>query len=46
MAESFLFEKDGPITTLTFNQPGRRNCMNHEVMREMEGLIRRVRDDP
>ncbi|HEV3113704.1 MAG TPA: enoyl-CoA hydratase/isomerase family protein [Candidatus Binataceae bacterium] len=46
MSETFLFEKDGPITTLTFNQPRRRNCMNHEVMREMEGLIARVRDDP
>lgn len=45
MSEAFLFEKDGPVTTLTFNQPRRRNCMNHEVMREMEGLIRRVRDD-
>jgi enoyl-CoA hydratase/carnithine racemase len=45
MSETFLFEKDGPITTLTFNQPRRRNCMNHEVMGEMEGLIRRVRDD-
>jgi len=45
MSNSFLFEKDGPITTITFNQPGRRNCMNHDVMREMEGLIRQVRDD-
>lgn len=46
MSSSFLFEKDGPITTVTFNQPRRRNCMNHDVMREMEGLIRQVRDDP
>lgn len=45
MSEAFLFEKEGPITTLTFNQPQRRNCMNHAVMREMEDLIRRVRDD-
>ena len=45
MAETFLFEKEGPITTITFNQPDRRNFMNHEIMREMEGLIRRVRDD-
>jgi enoyl-CoA hydratase/carnithine racemase len=45
MEEAFLFEKDGPITTITFNRPERRNCMNHDVMREMEGLIRRVRDD-
>jgi enoyl-CoA hydratase len=45
MSEAFLFEKDGSIATITFNQPRRRNCMNHEVMREMEGLIRQVRDD-
>ena len=45
MTATFLFEKEGPITTLTFNQPEHRNFMNHEVMREMEELIRRVRDD-
>ena len=45
MSATFLFEKEGPITTLTFNQPEHRNFMNHEVMREMEELIRRVRDD-
>jgi enoyl-CoA hydratase/carnithine racemase len=45
MAETFLFEKEGPITAITFNQPARRNFMNHEVMAEMEGLIRRVRDE-
>jgi len=43
--ESFLFEKDGPITTITFNRPERRNCMNREVMAEFERLIRDVRDD-
>lgn len=45
MTASFLLEKEGPITTLTFNQPARRNFMNHEVMREMEELICSVRDD-
>jgi enoyl-CoA hydratase/carnithine racemase len=45
MSATFLFEKEGPITTLTFNQPEHRNFMNHEVMREMEELIRKVRDD-
>jgi enoyl-CoA hydratase len=45
MADTFLFEKAGPITTITFNQPEHRNFMNHEIMREMEGLIRQVRDD-
>jgi enoyl-CoA hydratase len=42
---NFLFEKNGPITTITFNRPERRNCMNREVMAEFERLIRDVRDD-
>jgi enoyl-CoA hydratase/carnithine racemase len=45
MPGNFLFEKDGPITTITFNRPERRNCMNREVMAEFERLIRDVRDD-
>lgn len=44
MPENFLFDLDGPIATITFNRPERRNCMNHEVMRELEQLILRVRD--
>jgi enoyl-CoA hydratase/carnithine racemase len=42
---NFLFEKDGAITTITFNRPERRNCMNREVMAEFERLIQQVRDD-
>lgn len=41
----FLFRKSGPITTIAFNRPERRNCMNREVMAEFERLIRDVRDD-
>jgi hypothetical protein len=44
-SENFLFEKDGPVTTITFNRPERRNCMNREVMAEFERLVHRVRDD-
>jgi enoyl-CoA hydratase/carnithine racemase len=44
MAENFLFDIDGPIATITFNRPERRNCMNREVMTEFEDLIMRVRD--
>jgi enoyl-CoA hydratase len=43
--ENFLFEKDRSISTITFNRPERRNCMNREVMAEFERLIHRVRDD-
>jgi enoyl-CoA hydratase len=45
MAENFLFETAAPVTTITFNRPERRNCMNREVMLEFEQLILRVRDD-
>ncbi|HVB78345.1 MAG TPA: enoyl-CoA hydratase/isomerase family protein [Candidatus Binataceae bacterium] len=43
--ENFLFGKDGPVTTITFNRPERRNCMSREVMAEFERLVQRVRDD-
>ena len=45
MLENFLFAKDGPISTITFNRPERLNCMNREVMLELEGLLKDVRDD-
>jgi enoyl-CoA hydratase len=45
MPEDFLFEKDGPITTITFNRPERRNCMNRQVMFDLEDLLRDVRND-
>ena len=46
MADHFLYEKDGAGTTITFNRPERRNCLNQEVMNELEGLLRNVRNDP
>ena len=45
MAENFLYEKDGVVTTITFNRPERRNCMNPEVMTELEKLVLDVRND-
>ena len=45
MPENFLYEKDGPVTTITFNRPERRNCMNRQVMLELEDLLREVRND-
>ena len=45
MADNFLYEKDGPVTTITFNRPERRNCLNHEVMTELENLLLDVRND-
>src|ERR1700684_2932049 len=45
MSEDFLYEKDGPLTAITFNRPERRNCMNRQVMFELEDLLRDVRND-
>src|SRR5580700_11408753 len=45
MSENFLYEKDGPVTTITFNRPERRNCMNRPVMTELEDRLREVRND-
>ena len=44
-ASNFLFHKDGAITTITFNRPERRNCLNEEVILEFENLLQKVRDD-
>lgn len=43
---SFLLTKDGPIATLTFSRPEKRNPLNVEVLLEMEALLHTVRDDP
>ena len=45
MPEDFLFENNGPVTTITFNRPERRNCMNRQVMTELEDLLRDVRNN-
>jgi enoyl-CoA hydratase/carnithine racemase len=44
MPDNFLLETDGPVSTITFNRPERRNCMTLEVMLDFERLIHRVRD--
>ena len=45
MADNFLYEKNGARTTITFNRPERRNCLNPQVMNELEDLLREVRND-
>jgi enoyl-CoA hydratase/carnithine racemase len=44
MPEYFLIESDGPVTTITFNRPEKRNGLNGPVMAELEELIHGVRD--
>jgi enoyl-CoA hydratase len=45
MPANFIVHKQGPITTITFNRPERRNCLNEEVILEFEKLLQDVRDD-
>jgi enoyl-CoA hydratase len=45
MPSNFIFEKSGPITTITFSRPERRNCLNEEVIFDFEKLLHTVRDD-
>ena len=45
MPKNFLFDKNGAIATITFNRPERRNCLDGEVLSELEELVRGVRDD-
>ena len=45
MPRNFIFEKQGPITTITFSRPERRNCLNEEVILDFEKLLHLVRDD-
>ena len=45
MASNFIIEKDGPVTTIKFSRPERRNCLNQEVILEFERHLQAVRDD-
>lgn len=42
--EFFLYERDGPIATITFNRPEKRNGLDTRVMLELESLVHLVRD--
>lgn len=43
--EYFLWEQDGPIATITFNRPEKRNGLDPLVMLEFESLVYRARDE-
>jgi enoyl-CoA hydratase/carnithine racemase len=45
MTSNFAFASDGPITTITFNRPERRNCLDRDVILEFERHLQAVRDD-
>ncbi len=42
----FRWQTDGPVATITFDRPDKRNGLDLAVMLEFESLIHRVRDDP
>jgi enoyl-CoA hydratase/carnithine racemase len=42
--EHFLWRLDGPIATITFNRPHKRNGLDIDVMLELEELIHRARE--
>jgi enoyl-CoA hydratase len=46
MPQHFVLSKEGPIATLTFNRPEKRNPLNEEILLELEGMLHQVRDDP
>jgi len=41
----FLYEQDGPVVTVTFNRPERRNGLNAGVLAELESIVQHIRDD-
>ncbi len=41
----FRYDIDGPIATITFDRPEKRNGLDPQVMLEFESLVHRVRDD-
>jgi enoyl-CoA hydratase/carnithine racemase len=45
MAENFLVDRDGSITTITFNRPEKRNCLDEAVILDLERHLQAVRDD-
>lgn len=42
----FRYDTDGPIATITFDRPHKRNGLDPSVMLAFESLVHRVRDDP
>ncbi|HJV46773.1 MAG TPA: enoyl-CoA hydratase-related protein [Bacillota bacterium] len=38
-------EKDGPIATLYFNRPEKRNAISHEMWKAIPGLVHEVEED-
>ena len=40
----FRWDQDGPIATITFDRPEKRNGLDPSVMLEFESLVHRARD--
>jgi enoyl-CoA hydratase/carnithine racemase len=44
-SSNFIVAQNGAITTITFNRPERRNCLDAEIILEFERHLQAVRDD-
>jgi len=45
LLEYFAYETDGPVATITFNRPERRNGINGTMLAELHDLLHRARHD-
>jgi enoyl-CoA hydratase len=45
MMDNFLIDRDGSITTITFNRPEKRNCLDEAIILDFERHLQAVRDD-
>jgi enoyl-CoA hydratase/carnithine racemase len=43
--ENLLFERSGPITTITLNRPHKHNALDRTLSDELNRAVRQVRDD-
>ncbi len=43
---TILVEHDGDVVTLTLNRPDKLNSLNEELLRELQGALRTLDEDP
>ena len=41
-----LFEREGPLATVTFNRPEARNAINGAVAQALDQIVRDLEQDP
>src|SRR6201988_4297017 len=43
--QNLLFDRSGPITTITLNRPPKHNALDRVLSDELNRVVRQVRDD-